>query len=398
MSRRRWSLALLLLAASCPKSTPHVRCTNDDQCSLPGRPAVCIDHVCAVASSSCPSGYRIDYRSEGSADCVPAAPDMAVGSGDDLATSTPSDMAVPPGTPLTWSPVSNPAADHGTTLRSISGLGPNEAWAVGDSSTVLYWLAGQWLARTAIQGPFPPALDSFTTVVAGPTSAECFIFDGHPRFQHVQSLMGASWTTLQPRSQQTTIDGATINSSEVWAVGTSDGIIHTVAGMSPTLVTGVDAVTPPAFKAVWSVGNDTWVVGLGGVIVHVTAAAPGGPWAGTQIATTSTADLFAVWAGAGDVWAAGAGGAVVHLVAGGGGWASAPSSSGAAVDLHGIWGSAGDDVWAVGDGGALLHWTGAAAGWQSAASGTSARLNAVWGSGPRDVWAVGDGGIILHGQ
>jgi hypothetical protein len=52
-----------------------------------------------------------------------------------------------------------------------------------------------------------------------------------------------------------------------------------------------------------------------------------------------------------------------------------------------------DDIWAVGSGD-ILHWNGA--DWSASTSGASLNLLGVWGSGPGDVWAVGYAGTNLH--
>jgi hypothetical protein len=90
----------IVVVAGCTNSTPHIKCTDSEQCSLPGRPGVCLDGSCAVADSGCPSGYRYDAAAGASGECVPPTvdpPDMAAMEHDmataDLATA---DMTEPP--------------------------------------------------------------------------------------------------------------------------------------------------------------------------------------------------------------------------------------------------------------------------------------------------------------
>jgi hypothetical protein len=95
-------LIVFLFVAGCTNSKPHIKCTDSAQCSLPGRPGVCIDSACAVADSSCASGYRYDTAAGASGECVALAvevPDLTVPPAVDMATADmtepepPADMA-----------------------------------------------------------------------------------------------------------------------------------------------------------------------------------------------------------------------------------------------------------------------------------------------------------------
>jgi formylglycine-generating enzyme required for sulfatase activity len=84
-------LLVVALVAGCKDSKPHVKCTDDTQCTLAGRPGVCVDSSCATHDTTCPSGLRFDTSAGGTGECVAPimTPDMA------MATATP-DMATKP--------------------------------------------------------------------------------------------------------------------------------------------------------------------------------------------------------------------------------------------------------------------------------------------------------------
>jgi hypothetical protein len=143
-------------------------------------------------------------------------------------------------------------------------------------------------------------------------------------------------------------------------------------------------------------------------------ASTGTPGTGAPAASASIAgcaaealpagtSLTGVWIGpAGEVWVAGDDGFVGRRLAdgtGAGAWSWC--RPGPAVDLHAIWGAAGDDIWAVGDGGTILRWNGAT--WVKVTDDGSPApgdLHDVWGEtagskyGPESVWVVGDAGVV----
>ena len=60
-------LVALLAIAGCSPALPTFHCTTNPQCTLGGKPGLCVDSdgVCAVADNSCPSGYRYDATAGG---------------------------------------------------------------------------------------------------------------------------------------------------------------------------------------------------------------------------------------------------------------------------------------------------------------------------------------------
>jgi protocatechuate 3,4-dioxygenase beta subunit len=155
-------------------------------------------------------------------------------------------------------------------------------------------------------------------------------------------------------------------------------------------------------RGAWgAAGNDVWLVGSSGTILH---------WDGTEYRTapSGTSDtLYGVGGtGATDVWAAGNNGTVVHGDGTNGGWTDRSPKNGGLTTvtgvLRGVWGSAQDDVWVVGASGTVAHWGGVIAGWQDrspkngALTSVTGTLTGVWGSGPDDVWVVGLSGTVVH--
>ena len=114
------------------------------------------------------------------------------------------------------------------------------------------------------------------------------------------------------------------------------------------------------------------------------------PKSWTPMHSGTTNDLHGIWGSSGnDVFAVAFGGIILHYD----GSAWSPMTSGTTHILISVWGTSSSDVFAVGECG-ILHYDGSS--WSSMSSGTGNRLRGVWGSSASDVFAVGYKGIILH--
>lgn len=75
-----------------------------------------------------------------------------------------------------------------------------------------------------------------------------------------------------------------------------------------------------------------------------------------------------------------------------GGWELEPTQLD--VDLHALWGVAGDRLFAVGQRGRIVRFNGAF--WTAQSSPATATLRALAGRGDTDIWAAGDAGEVVH--
>ncbi len=108
------------------------------------------------------------------------------------------------------------------------------------------------------------------------------------------------------------------------------------------------------------------------------------------------APLYAVWGpSSAETWMVGYGGRIRH-VSGDAAIADVIESP-TSKSLHGLWGSGPRDVWAVGEGGVILHYDGSK--WTSVKVSFSqgpADLYSVWGDSAGVVWVVGQGVVLRH--
>lgn len=319
------------------------------------------------------------------------------------------------GTIRRWNGTSWAAVVSGTT-RELAGVWASsaaDAWAVGDEGTILRWNGTAW---SAVSG----ATNRLRSV-RGRSATESYAVGDDRAYR----WDGASWMQVAGGGSMRAVWSS--SGSEVWAVGSPNGIVwrsvgggfdlHRYRPNSGDLL----GVWGAATDDVWAVGDigeilhwdgaswtrftanliedpyagplaahartgaDVWVACTGGTVAHW----DGREW--SRVETGRSTDYFAVWASAShDVWVAGVAGEMVHW----NGTTWRPVLSGTARWLRSMWGGAPDDVWAVGDVGTIIHWNGSA--WSVVPSGTTNTLNAIWGSAPDDVWAVGNGGTTLR--
>jgi photosystem II stability/assembly factor-like uncharacterized protein len=374
------AMAVLLLVASCAKTTPHIHCTSADQCSLPGRPAVCIDGTCAVASSGCPSGYRFDTRAGGNGQCTPAPSvvDMAAASIDMASDAN----------ALTWT------ALNGGTTADLYGVSDTTAgiWTVG-SGVILHTAddGAKWTPQST-GGINATTVEIYRSILAV-DDAHLWV-SGSQQSQSTTSGViystvdgGSSWVLQsRPTSPTTSIAG---DAQDIYAVA-GPFVFHATSATSST----VQFVAMPAVAySIASPGAGAVYAALTGGMVYRSTDRTG-HWQPTT-ADPGGADLMAAWAAsATDAWVVGAGGVAFHTNDGASSWQ--PVATSVSSRLEGIAGAAPDDLVVVGDGGVILHFHDG--GMHPEASGVRTALYGVVARGRRDYYAVGANGVILHGQ
>jgi hypothetical protein len=283
-----------------------------------------------------------------------------------------------------WSAVESPTF---VQLNGVWAAGPTDAWAVGEAGAMLHWDGTSWKSERG-------DTTSFTTLKAvwgtSPTNvlAVGTTYDFGMSQPTVSRWDGVKWTTVSIYAENGIGYGIWGSSpSDVWVCGDS-GVWHYDGSKWTTAIgTGGD------LNAIWGSGpNDVWAVGYYGRAIHWDGAA----WTAIPSdAATNEIELDAVWGtGPNDVWASTNRGELMHW--NGTAW-SAPKSalveSTYQVPIQGMWGTSANDAWLVGEGGMMQHWDGAA--WTDTA-GSHRYLRGVWGSSATNVWAVGVQGVVRH--
>lgn len=157
---------------------------------------------------------------------------------------------------------------------------------------------------------------------------------------------------------------------------------------------------PGALLSVWgTAADDVWVVGAdagsGPAVLHY----DGATW--KQHATDAKGTLWWVAGHGDDVWMVGDGGQIVHHTLSDGKFAVARAPTD--ERLYGVIPFAANDVWAVGGDdvgvGVIWHWDGAT--WSPPADlpaglGDGLAYFKIWGPSADDLWIVGEGGAALH--
>ena len=184
------------------------------------------------------------------------------------------------------------------------------------------------------------------------------------------------------------------------------GLLYDVTSFNPALmpvmpdpvVASTGEPSPMNIRAMAHVPERVlWTVGdRGGVARYPLEARDAGErWAlgrGVVFPLPIEHDLFAAWADGDQLWVAGDGGVIVHFD--GAEWHV--QRLGTTAALRAIFGISATDIWAAGDAGALWHFDGTS--WsQVPIQSYSGSLRAVWGGAPDDVWIGGEGGMFHWG-
>jgi hypothetical protein len=269
-----------------------------------------------------------------------------------------------------WMPVT-PAASV-RHLYAAWAFGPNDVWIAGDGGEVRHFDGVGW-ADASIGVKAIYALWGATSNDVWEVGADC----------EVRRWNGTMWTTVTLQncggSDINAIDGTAADN--MWLAGIGGQVYQ---------YTGTFTLRPQAnqaqFSGVWIVGNEAYICGSGGRMLH---------WNGSTMLDeriTTTATLTSVWgSSANDVWTVASNGAIYRRVDAAP-WVSVPSPTVQA--LYAVRGTAANNIWAVGAGGVALHYDGTS--WQQVAMPTTEALRAIAvvpGGGMR---IVGDAGTVLE--
>ena len=288
----------------------------------------------------------------------------------------------PEGTADAWSPSppsSSPAPLASPNLRSVSGSGAKDVWAVGDGGVILHFDGKAW-------SPSPSGTKENLTGVHATAPTDAWACGDKGTILHWN---GTAW------SQAAQVSGATLlaiwasGPADAWAVGIDSsgegGYLHKWNG------TQWDGQGIPGSTSVWGVTgtgpHDVWMVGTTqrgtGLVLH----GDGAKFDANGFEGSSVRSVWSVKPD--DAWVAPYDGAVQRY--GGKSWSALPTNTGAL--LH-IAGSGPDDVWATGSNGVALHYH--AGAWKPTPTGTTQIIWSVWSRAANDAWAVGNGGTMLR--
>jgi len=255
----------------------------------------------------------------------------------------------------------------GVILSSVLAWDIDNAWAVGDNGTILHWNGSEWIQEY---------FDNQNYLKIWGTSPDNMWMCGDGKLH----WNGSGWTTEDTTNGCRDIWGA--SEDDVWAVG--DGYVGHWDGQSWARFPGgltneeIEDVFAEDDSNIWAVGDSAVLYRNGEVWFEMAHGRAG-------------QNNNAVWAARpDDAWVVGDGGHISHWD--GTTWSAV--SSGTASDLRSIWGSRADSIWAVGEQGTILHWNGSV--WMPVVSGTRETLLKVHGSSDENVWAAGEYSTLLR--
>lgn len=274
-------------------------------------------------------------------------------------------------------------------LRAISGTGPDNIFAGGDSGKMIHYDGTQWKEQNT----------GFTDRVFGLyCAAEDDVFAA-TEWGKIYRYDGSVWTLVFNTATMTKVRGIWGSSAnDVYAVGDDvtglSGVLVHFDGDSWTEQVGFFSKPP---KGVYGIDSDNVFVIGGPVTTNATNGGfldyyDGSSW--TTLIANAPSRFKAVWADNNTVFAVGDQGYAVSidLVT----EDQTDHDTQATEDLRAVWGSSKNDVFAVGNAGVIQHYDGTA--WTTMDSGMSDdEFFGVWGTGPDNVYAVTRyGSAILH--
>jgi hypothetical protein len=369
LRRAALGLALAGCVAGCVSPPTVFTCKQDLDCVVGGQAAECVQNHCALADTSCPTGFRFDTTAGPpyAGSCVTPAGDGAIPEVTQVTDGAGSEHGVSDHPTSDGPPGDHALSDHALSDRAPSDHalsdGPRlDAGPPADGSVMPNdaGVCGGLEAGTPDAGPPPPASvcspDGWCWMNPYPTADDNF------------GLWAASAT-------------------DAWAVGYNGALLHWNGTNWSGTVGRPDGYYYQAVSGVSS--SRIWAVGTGPIVSFWN----GRKWSDETLPIGSNYPLNGVWAGPGctpNVWAVGDRGTALHRDSTG--WHT--FNAGTNSNIYAVWGTAsGPDVWAVGPAGLIDHWNGSK--WQVVTPApTTADLRGIWGSSATDVYAVGD--TVLH--
>ncbi len=266
------------------------------------------------------------------------------------------------------------AMTSGTThnLNGVWGRSGSDAFAVGDSGTILHYDGTDWSAMTS------GTTDNLNDVW-GTFGDDAFAVGDNGTILHYD---GTTWSTMTNLATNNLNGVWGSSGSNVYAVGDNGTILR----YDGTAWSAMTSGTTNNLNGVWGTnGNDVVAVGDNYASLHFDGIA----WSSFSTLFPETNNLNSIW----DRFAVGDGGIIRFKM--GSLWSPTGYGSSFTGNLNAIWGFSKLDVFIVGDAGTIAHFGGSPPG-GFMDSGTTENLYDVWGNTATNVFAVGANGTILH--
>jgi hypothetical protein len=326
---------------------------------------------------------------------------------------------------------------QGNTLWTVWGSSPDNAWAAGESGTLVHYTGGQWKAELS-------PTKSPLYALWGSAANDIYAVGDRGTVLHYD---GQAWSAM-PISGSTTGIGALYavwgsGKDDVWIVGAGGVILRKSGATLSRVQTPMDPAYQVLLKGVWGMGSTVYAVGAAGSLLKY----DGTSWSAstvpgamneilTSISGTAANNLFvsslsgairrfdgtnwttvspfgnfgiySLWASGSDVFAVGD---VLYtdtatkdltkrqgIVKKWNGTAFADVAGSKPISLYAIWGTSASDLVMVGASGTIVRYNGSSFTSSSQIdelTGISAPLNAISGSGADNLVTVGDWGATL---
>jgi hypothetical protein len=296
----------LFFVVGCGDSKPHIHCSDEAQCTLGEHHGVCIGGSCAIADSTCDSGYRYDTVAGETGDCVPKTVDIAAdmstpaapadlsqempadmaSTPDDLSTVPGQDLSVPPVMTFSWSKMTIPASSGilaNNSLNSVWGTSGNDFYVAGGFQQILHYKNGTWTSeRGATNMP-----ETFAKIWGSGPNDVYAVGGGGSGGGGVPTIVhwdGGKWTaqtvpTLDKSAILTSVWGR--SATDVYVVGWNSTILHNDGS---GWVKQTAPVAGAYYYDVWGPqdSNDVWVAqnSYSGKLAHSTGV---NDWAETTV-------------------------------------------------------------------------------------------------------------------
>lgn len=273
-------------------------------------------------------------------------------------------------------------------LMGVTGMGDDDALAVGADGGVLLWSRSRssWNSVPHDVGVIPRLNDVWydsngTWAVGAPP--------------HVQwNVQSQSGRDREFTGSQQQLYSVWSQGESVWAVGFagtllqrgSDRWVEIAGGMTRT-IRGLGGLGD---NELWAVGDRRLIMrrGRDGRWAHFEPAPP---------AVDQTLAFTSIWVSDNLIVVAASNGTLYEYNRQEDRWSGAidpaPASQGS---LHALWGVSENELWVVGENGLIARRSNNAWTPEQTNSGSTSDLNAIWGSSASNIWVVGNAGTVLH--
>lgn len=279
-----------------------------------------------------------------------------------------------------WCTQSQPTQTN--TLRAVSVLGSQRAFAVGDGGVMLECngaLCTKYASNTTVNLRSVFAVNASNIYAVGDSGT---VLRCDTSSRSCQPLLSGAANTPVFRG----VWASDVNN--VYAVGAASTIIRCSMGSNSCTPLTLSPGSSTTFNAIWGAGTSAYAVGTGGIIYRCSA---GMGTMCTQMTSSTSGDLNAVFGIGNTVYAAGPSNALLGCTNGNTA-CSGPNPNVTGTMYNGVWNTDSSNVYSVGTGGQVVRCDFASMSCLPATSAVTQTLNAIWGTDISSIYAVGSGG------